>query len=528
MGRTLAAVADIVGDSRTGKALVFSSWPGTIEALGRVMDAVAGPRGTAVFRAGLPEVELQKAVDRFQTEKDCRVLLCDELGGEGRNFQIADAIVHVDLPWTPALIEQRIGRVDRIGRSGTVRSVVVTARGTSEAQLLAIWQEAFQLFTASMSGMEIALEGIQDQIGAAVGADPRHGLADLLPAMRAQAEALREEVEEERYFDQGTIDRRLRDDFRVTEERYRDGRALARAVRGWSGLAGLRSNDFDGDIVSYSPRQFGEASMANAKIDSLPNMEEALNRSRRKNTHEVRGTFNRAVAVSREDLVFFAPGSDPCTDFVIDNAVRSDRGRCCAILRTHSPVNWTGLELLFSLEVDPRPLYRLGHGPDKLFAAQGYLRLPTYRVLVALDGTILSPTSQVAKTVAEGWEKSRRFVHLGERAGEPSALDAFRKIFPPERWPGDVTRLEQVARDHLAEEFSFLEDEADAAAETFAERARGWRAASRWFRAEAGAEAEIAEYEQISTALVQGIRRPSIRLESVCCWLLRPPTGGRA
>ena len=43
-------------------------------------------------------------------------MICDESGGEGRNFQVADFIVSMDLPWSPALLEQRIGRLDRIGR----------------------------------------------------------------------------------------------------------------------------------------------------------------------------------------------------------------------------------------------------------------------------------------------------------------------------------------------------------------------------------------------------------------------------
>lgn len=527
LGRTLAAVASILGDARSGKALVFSAWPETLDSLARVMDAVAGPRGTAVFRAGMGEQELQHAVDRFQADPDCRVLLTDELGGEGRNFQHADGMVHVDLPWTPALIEQRIGRVDRIGRSGVVRSVVITTLGTPEAQMLAIWQEAFGLFTASMSGMEIALEGIQDEIGAAVGADPRAGLAELLPAMRERARTLRDEVEEERYFDEGVIDRRLRDDVRATSEAYRDETAMARAVRSWASIAGLWSKDLGGEIVAYSPRSFGEASMSNAKVVSLPNMEEALRRSRTRNSLEVRGTFNRDVAVRREDLVFFAPGSDPWTGFVIDNAARADRGRCCAILRLDSSVVWTGLDLLFAVELDPRPLLALGRDPAQLVAGQGYLRPPTYRVLVSHEGRIEGPSTEVAATVRDGWHKSGRFKHLGERKGERSNLDMFRSVFPPERWPAMVDRLEAVARAHLAEEYAFLDEAADEAEAAFAERAQGWRAASRWFRAAARAEAEIAAYEEVSEAIVAGVRRPRIRLESVCCWLLRPAGGGR-
>jgi superfamily II DNA/RNA helicase len=157
-------------------------------------------------------------------------LLSDELGGEGRNFQIADAIIHIDLPWTPALVEQRIGRVDRIGRTGNVRSIVVVARDTPEEQLFHLWHRAFQLFTRSMSGLEIALEQIQDEVAQTLFDNPRHGLAKLLNPMQVRVAELREIVEEEAYFDRGTINRRLRDDFSVTTTRYRDGKTLWQAI----------------------------------------------------------------------------------------------------------------------------------------------------------------------------------------------------------------------------------------------------------------------------------------------------------
>ena len=155
-------------------------------------------------------------------------MLTDESGGEGRNFQIADQVVHVDLPWTPARVEQRIGRVDRLGRTGTVLSIVPFARGTLEEDLFRLWHDAFKLFEQSMSGLEIVLEDIQDKIGNAFAQSPTEGLADLLAEMKRSAKRLREQVEEERYFEEGSIDYRRRSEFEQIAERYRDGELLRR------------------------------------------------------------------------------------------------------------------------------------------------------------------------------------------------------------------------------------------------------------------------------------------------------------
>lgn len=58
------------------------------------------------------------------------MLLCSEIGSEGRNFQFARKLVLFDLPWDAELLEQRIGRLDRIGQRGVVNVLIPFVRGT--------------------------------------------------------------------------------------------------------------------------------------------------------------------------------------------------------------------------------------------------------------------------------------------------------------------------------------------------------------------------------------------------------------
>src|SRR5260370_23079252 len=148
----------------------------------------------ARFAAQVDMERLQAEGVAFQSSDRCRILLCDELGGEGRNFQIASQIIHIDLPWTPAQLEQRIGRVDRFGREGTVLSIVSFAQNWPEHELLRIWQGAYHLFTQSMSGLEIALETIQNRLLDAICESSREGIANLVDAMVDEAEKLRQAV----------------------------------------------------------------------------------------------------------------------------------------------------------------------------------------------------------------------------------------------------------------------------------------------------------------------------------------------
>ena len=74
------------------------------------------------------------------------VLLCTESGGEGRNIQFCNTLINFDIPWNPMAIEQRIGRIDRIGQSREVFVFNLVARGTVEEQVLRLLDEKINMF----------------------------------------------------------------------------------------------------------------------------------------------------------------------------------------------------------------------------------------------------------------------------------------------------------------------------------------------------------------------------------------------
>jgi ATP-dependent helicase HepA len=243
LAQVIRAVLRLVRRQKA-KILVFSSFLPTLEILRKHLEALLGIDAVAEFSARLNPDMLQTEADWFQKSETCHVLLTDETGGEGRNFQVADAIIHVDLPWTPAQIEQRIGRVDRLGRSGRVLSIVPIARGTVEEDLFNLWHQGYGIFEHSMSGLEIALEEVQDHVLRAFAQSTRHGLADTLPWLIDQAKSLRSAVEEERYFEEGAINWRQRSQFERISERYHDGEWLRKDVLDWAKL-GQKASYYD-------------------------------------------------------------------------------------------------------------------------------------------------------------------------------------------------------------------------------------------------------------------------------------------
>ncbi len=99
---------------------------------------------TFVIHGGTPAAERQPITESFQ--KRGGALLLTHSGTEGRNLQFCHRLVNFDLPWNPMEIEQRIGRLHRLGQQHPVRIYNLVQRGTLQEHLLQILQEKLNLF----------------------------------------------------------------------------------------------------------------------------------------------------------------------------------------------------------------------------------------------------------------------------------------------------------------------------------------------------------------------------------------------
>lgn len=119
------------------KVVIFSSWLATQELLARGLDTmgVAHVR----FHGSLDAKRRDALVQQFRTDPACRVFLSTDAGGVGLNLQdAASLIVNVDPPWNPAVLEQRIGRVHRMGQQRSVEVVNLICRDSIEERIRAL------------------------------------------------------------------------------------------------------------------------------------------------------------------------------------------------------------------------------------------------------------------------------------------------------------------------------------------------------------------------------------------------------
>jgi len=146
-------LVDLLREQAGDKVIVFTQFRRTLEFLDNRIRAEG--IGTAVFHGSLSPGDKDRAIQAFRG--DTPVLLSTEAGGEGRNLQFCRNVVNYDLPWNPMRIEQRIGRVHRLGQTRDTRIWNFSTRDTVEDYVLAILHRKIQMFELVIGEMDMVL-----------------------------------------------------------------------------------------------------------------------------------------------------------------------------------------------------------------------------------------------------------------------------------------------------------------------------------------------------------------------------------
>ncbi|MFN3586153.1 MAG: RNA polymerase-associated protein RapA [Moraxellaceae bacterium] len=145
---------------------------------------------TSVFHEGMSLLERDRAAAYFADEEyGAQILLCSEIGSEGRNFQFAHHLVLFDLPGDPELLEQRIGRLDRIGQRHTIELHVPYFAGTAQERLFRWYHEGLNAFESISPTARTILEAQRGRLPDAL----RNG-GDAFETLLAEARALRADL----------------------------------------------------------------------------------------------------------------------------------------------------------------------------------------------------------------------------------------------------------------------------------------------------------------------------------------------
>jgi ATP-dependent helicase HepA len=292
------------------KTLVFVAHRETLEMLRDALSARA-QLASAVFHEELSAIRRDTEVARFRADDGPSILVSTEAGGEGRNFEFCHRLVLYDLPWRPSTVEQRIGRLDRIGRRIPVEIVYFRPPSGIGADVVRLF-ERLGLFREPMAGVEPQLAHVERALEeVALNSDER--LSDTqIERLIAGAQAARTRIDEAAYQ-------------QLHREPYRAELAssiLGRVPAGLDALIEQVVVDAASQLGFHvepmrGRRAYGIEFGNEALIDSLPGVPGGAS---------FVGTFDREDAVDDETIDFFASGH-PLVEGLLAHFEEDPKGR---------------------------------------------------------------------------------------------------------------------------------------------------------------------------------------------------------
>ena len=150
---------DILNKNRNSKFLIFTEYYSTQDYLYDILKNQG--YDVVLFNGGMTLPERAESVQKFRNES--QIMISTSAGGEGQNFQFCSNVVNYDLPWNPMKIEQRVGRVHRIGQKNDVNIFNLAYEGTIDAYILELLFTKIKLFTMTLGQLDLLFEDITDE-----------------------------------------------------------------------------------------------------------------------------------------------------------------------------------------------------------------------------------------------------------------------------------------------------------------------------------------------------------------------------
>jgi ATP-dependent helicase HepA len=391
------------------KVLVFTSFTTQAQVLAKAFRQADIPSGAiALHTSDMTPGNQDAEVNRFLYEPGCHVMIADDSASEGRNFQMVDEILFLDLPLSPNALEQRIGRADRFNlraKPGGTRCTYLAEAGSPWTQgLQHFLRNAAGVFDRSVATLQRPLDNLEKTVrdhllsrGFEAFNIPVAEAEQLMADERIEMDLLNE-IEDTQVFTDFS-DASFDDLLRFEESPEIVANAFREVTRHRGGI-GIQAWRVARHVDIFEIHMFGSR-------EGVP----GLNAEERTVIERIlpgRRTFDKVVAGTQADVRPFRIG-DPLVDWLADFLRRDERGRSVAMLmRTEHVAQsqlWFGYDYLIEFDdqafthIEAADLLRLRRRGDAYFSPRietvwtdGLAEAPTQtRTLLAASGTSSSP-----------------------------------------------------------------------------------------------------------------------------------------
>jgi ATP-dependent helicase HepA len=337
---------DLIKTSKE-KILVICAHANTALVLEQALRVKEGIR-SAVFHEGLSIIERDKGAAFFaQKENGAQVLVCSEIGSEGRNFQFARHLVLFDLPLNPDLLEQRIGRLDRIGQENDIQLHVPYMAGSSQEVLLNWYHKGLNAFEQTCPSGGVVFEEVKDSLYSLLNqSDDALSLDELVANTDEIHQELKHKIEQgrDRLLELNSGGQQSGQKIADQISELDDGTELPTFMFNMLDICGVDQEDHSENAIILRPG----GHMLHPNFPTL-------------NEDGATITFDRNTALAREDFEF-VNWEHPMVQGAIDMILSDNTGNnAVSVLKSKAlPAGTMLLELIFVADTSAPKTYHIG------------------------------------------------------------------------------------------------------------------------------------------------------------------------
>ncbi|GIU49943.1 MULTISPECIES: RNA polymerase-associated protein RapA [Shewanella] len=428
---------DFLKEHRSKKVLIIASQAETALSLEEALRTREGIQAT-VFHEGMSIIERDKAGAYFaQEEGGAQALICSEIGSEGRNFQFASHLVLFDLPLNPDLLEQRIGRLDRIGQQNDIQIHLPYLKDTAQERLMNWYHQGLNSFELTCPSGHVLYSEFADELTAVLNDSDPELMTQLLNHTQSRYQELKQAMEQGRdklleiNSHGGEQSKKL---VERLAERDSDTHLIGSVIRLWD-IIGVDQEDRGENSIVLRPSE-------HMLFPSYPGLPE----------DGVSVTFDRETALSRDDIAFISQ-EHPLVQTALDLITDSETGTTSvAVLKNKAlPAGTLFLELIYMADVTaPKSsqLYRyMPPTPIRVLLDKNGLNLADKVDYASFDKQLSAVNRHIASKLVNA---SQPILHPLLAKGEAQAQAALAELVTQAREKmtlqlnGELSRLEAL------------------------------------------------------------------------------------